>query len=206
LRDTTRPGCLGALLALLRIKPRSTSTHVYRLRDDFLSPAESSFLRTLLAICGDGVLVCPKVNLADLVYAPRQEGQFAAWNRINRKHLDFVLCDMDSLRPRLAIELDDKSHSRQDRRERDDFVDGVLESCGLPLLRVPARRAYNPAELREAIARAWSGMPISAAQVERSHAERRCERCGGLMELRSSSRGQFWGCTNYPRCRHTLPA
>jgi len=141
LRDTTRPGCLGALLALLRIKPRSTSTHVYRLRDDFLSPAESSFLRTLLAICGDGVLVCPKVNLADLVYAPRQEGQFAAWNRINRKHLDFVLCDMDSLRPRLAIELDDKSHSRQDRRERDDFVDGVLESCGLPLLRVPARRA-----------------------------------------------------------------
>ncbi len=30
-----------------------------------------------------------------------------------------------------------------------------------------------------------------------------CPRCGGLMKLRRGSRGEFWGCVNYPSCRGT---
>lgn len=30
-----------------------------------------------------------------------------------------------------------------------------------------------------------------------------CPRCGKNLSLRNGSRGSFWGCTGYPKCRHT---
>jgi hypothetical protein len=51
------------------------------------------------------------------------------------------------MKPRCGVELDDSSHARPDRQERDVFVDEVFEVAGLPLLRVPAKSAYSPAAL-----------------------------------------------------------
>ena len=80
-------------------------------------------------------------------------------NYINAKHIDFVLCDPDTVRQLLAIELDDSSHQRSDRRSRDIFVDDALRAAGLPLLRVPARQSYNPAELQTRIQQSITGAP-----------------------------------------------
>ncbi|MEP9421348.1 topoisomerase DNA-binding C4 zinc finger domain-containing protein [Xanthomonas euvesicatoria] len=34
-----------------------------------------------------------------------------------------------------------------------------------------------------------------------------CEKCAkGTMQLRNSSRGPFYGCSNFPVCKHTAPA
>lgn len=34
----------------------------------------------------------------------------------------------------------------------------------------------------------------------------RCPRCGGKLVLRRGKYGQFYGCVNYPYCKHTHPA
>jgi len=197
--------------------------HTYALRDDFLSPAEASFFRVLRQAVPDHALIFPKVRLADLVYAPQQESRHAAWQRINRKHVDFVLCDAATLRPLAALELDDRSHRRPDRLERDAFVDRVFAAANLPLLHIPARRSYDPRALGELLARALTqpgtGDPAVAhpfagaadSAIVGSPGPRACERCGGGMQLRLARQGQrvgeqFWGCTNYPQCRHTAPA
>lgn len=31
----------------------------------------------------------------------------------------------------------------------------------------------------------------------------RCPECGGEMRLKSGRYGEFWGCSNYPKCRFT---
>ncbi len=62
-------------------------------------------------------------------------------------HVDFVLCDPDALTPLLVIELDDSSHERTARRDRDAF----LGAAGLPILHVAARHAYAPTEIRALI-------------------------------------------------------
>jgi len=121
---------------------RDTPPH-YALRDDFLTPAEANFYRVLCATIGERQLIFPKVRLADLIYAPRQEGQYAAWQRINRKHVDFVLCDPQTVRPVLAIELDDRSHQRPDRVQRDAFVDQIFAAVKLPLVHIPAQHSYT---------------------------------------------------------------
>ncbi len=87
------------------------------------------------------------MRLADLVAPlPGREWQ-AAWNRIAARHVDFALCEFDTLRPRLVIELDGRSHRRPDRVEHDAFVDRVFAEAALPILHVPFRRAYDPGEL-----------------------------------------------------------
>ena len=63
-----------------------------------------------------------------------------------------VFCRADTTEPLVAIELDDKSHLRAGRVERDVFLDACLAAAGLPLVRVPAARAYSVPELQAAIA------------------------------------------------------
>ncbi|MBN1460459.1 MAG: DUF2726 domain-containing protein [Armatimonadetes bacterium] len=153
--ETQPSGCLVALFKLFGAAPAkadSTEALPYRRKDYLLTKAERSFFGVLRQAVGDDYLLFAKVRLADLVWIPqgtksRQKHQ----NRVNPRHIDFVLCDHDAIRPLLAIELDDSSHARSDRRSRDAFVDAALAAAGLPLLRIPARAGYNVAELKSQI-------------------------------------------------------
>ncbi len=91
-----------------------------------------------------GLMICPKVRLADLVNVKSGYSK-STWqkkfNRICSKHVDFVLCDPD-LHVKLIVELDDRSHERQDRIERDSFVDAVLTGAGYKIAHI---RAFDDA-------------------------------------------------------------
>jgi very-short-patch-repair endonuclease len=76
--------------------------------------------------------------------------QKTAFNKIACKHVDFVLCDKE-LNILLAIELDDSSHNRQDRKERDEIVNAAFRSAGLPLMREPAKHFYDIDILRQRV-------------------------------------------------------
>lgn len=147
----TPQGCLVAILSLFGIKlghPSEASGELpYRQRDDFLSAAELSFFRVMMTALGGRAIICPKVNLADIFFVVRANENQRHRNRIDRKHVDFLLCDPTTMKPRCGVELDDSSHARRDRQERDDFVDQVFQVAGLPLVRVPAQAAYSPASV-----------------------------------------------------------
>ena len=199
----------------------------YRLRDDFLSAAELSFYQVLRTVVGDRTQICPKVGLGDLFFAEtgdRPKNRAFA-NRIDRKHVDFVLCDPKTMRPLVAVELDDRSHEREDRQQRDVFVEGVFAAAGLPLVRVPVRSAYPPWELEAKLAPYLTGVnpppppgpkpaPVAESSVATELLEPKadappCPKCGGTMLLRTAKSGanaggQFWGCANYPKCRSVV--
>lgn len=183
----------------------------YRQRDDFLSPAELSFYRTLTNALGGRVVTCCKVNLADIVFVSGSTEFQLHRNRIDRKHVDFLLCDPLTMRPCCAIELDDSSHTRRDRQERDDFVNRVFEAAGLPLVRVPARRTYVPNELI-ALLDPHLEKPVLIGSQKVSPAIAAaplCPKCGVVMVERIARKGanagtRFLGCPNYPKCREIL--
>src|SRR5262245_24280446 len=123
----------------------------YHLRDDFLTPAERSFYLVLRQAVDDWALICPKVSLGDLFFAKtgdRGENQ-AYTNRISRKHVDFLLCDPATIQPLLGLELDDRSHQRPDRQERDRLVERVFAAAKLPLVRLTVKGSYNTTELAQ---------------------------------------------------------
>lgn len=119
------------------------------------SPAEMDFFKALYVAIDRRAILLSKVRLGDLFSVPRDNESYF-WshiNRINKKHVDYVLCDRKTFQPILAIELDDySSHSRPDRQKRDALVDNIFASTTLPLLHVPVRREFSVAEIAQIIA------------------------------------------------------
>ncbi len=124
---------------------------VYAAAKSVLTPAERSFVGVLEPVLPEGVGLLIKIRLAD-VFETRPglapAARATAFNRISAKHVDFLLVRASDVAPLVGIELDDSSHAAERRKARDGFVDEVFRSCGVPLLRVPAKATYNPTELR----------------------------------------------------------
>jgi very-short-patch-repair endonuclease len=213
-----KPGCLATIMRMLGLKKSASVVGLkelpYCLRDDFLSPVETSFFQVLKSVVGAGLIICPQVSLSALFYVPRSESFQTYQNKIDRKRVDFLLCDPKTIKPVFAIELDDSSHARPDRQERDAFVEEVFESAQLPLVHIPARSAYNTQELtalfQAAMQRKPTGKPVNQPHVSVLELPPGCPKCGVPMVLRTAKRGdtpglQFYGCPNYPRCREVVP-
>src|SRR5690554_700362 len=125
-------GCLGFLFGM-KVSDKHEETLPYKLRDDFLSSAEFSFYKVLLMAIGDNYIICPKVSLADIFFVPNRRENMTYVNKIARKHVDYLLCDKETMRPVMAIELNDQSHNRSSRKARDMFVHEVFKAAKLPL-------------------------------------------------------------------------
>ena len=128
-----------------RTRP-SARTQQYVLRRTFFTTAEGNFYRALVRAVGDKCLVFAKVRLLDICNAFPADERWPKY-RIQAKHVDFLLCHPASLRPVLAIEVDDRSHELPDRAARDRFVNALFEEIGLPLLRIPSARWFDPADV-----------------------------------------------------------
>lgn len=212
-----KSGCLSVIFPFLKRSQREVASKdlPYRLRDDFLSPAEFSFYKVLSSLVGTRLTIQSKVGLADVFFVARPNENVSHFNRISQKHLDFLVCDSVTMKPVFGIELDDASHRQNDRQERDDFVEKVCRVVGLPLLRFPVQREYNPREIASQKAPFVSekGSPSVASQPQANKQVGSIPiypKCGIPMVLRTAAQGkhkgkQFYGCQNYPRCREMKP-
>ncbi|MCC7469823.1 MAG: DUF2726 domain-containing protein [Bacteroidetes bacterium] len=124
----------------------------YNRRNFFLTRAEHECYDALVEAVGAEYRIFAQVHLPTLVdHTVRGQDWRAALAHINRKSVDFVLCDKAYLSPKLAIELDDKSHERPDRQERDREVERILHEAGVPLLRIENHGNFNPRALSQRI-------------------------------------------------------
>jgi len=123
--------------------PGDTPALPYRAAPSLLTPTEAAFHAVLRQAVGPQAVIQCKVRLADILHT--QRGDMAAFRRVSQKHVDFVLCQPESLKSLLAVELDDRSHDRPDRQDRDRFVDQAYKQAGLAVLHVPVRHEYDPA-------------------------------------------------------------
>ncbi len=132
------------LFILLRVF-RPKDKYPYE-RRDLLTSNELEFYQILYPIvCQHGWQLLMKMRLADIMAVRKgTEDYMAYFNKIKAKHTDFVFCDPDTLEILAGLELDDPSHNRPDRIERDVFVDNAYAAAGIPLIHV-----WNPIEPEE---------------------------------------------------------
>jgi hypothetical protein len=154
-------GLLAVFVALARLlfgPPRAQNSKnvavAYEAVPALLTPAERSFFGVLQQALVSEYQIFAKVRLADIVRPvrnPSRSGWQWAFNRITGKHVDFVLCDSARLNVIGVIELDDRTHGGFERGLRDGLVNSALADAGIPLLRVPARQSYSPAQIRRQV-------------------------------------------------------
>jgi|SRR6266508_197179 len=126
-------------------------TSAYRPRRSFFSRTERVlFIALELAMSGRCVVLA-KVRLLDLCEGLDGRYDFTALNRVQAKHVDFLLLDRTTMQPWRAVELDDRSHLRPERMTRDVIVNAFFRKIGLPLVRFRPQVSYEPSSLRRAL-------------------------------------------------------
>jgi hypothetical protein len=124
----------------------------YEKRSSLLTQSELAFYRALNEAVDGQWSIHAMVRLADLIQVRPATPKFQSWqNRIHAKHVDFLLCDRGTLEAKLALELDDDTHQRPDRKLRDEFVNQALSDAGVPLLRIDVGGSYDAHLLRKSI-------------------------------------------------------
>jgi hypothetical protein len=124
-------------------------------REPLFTPAERSFLGVLDQALDGRYRVFGKVRLGDIVRPAKglsKSKHTTANNKVRQKHVDFVICSASDLAMVGVVELDDKSHERDDRSSRDQFVDRALADAKIPVIHFSAKKGYALAEIKAKLA------------------------------------------------------
>ncbi|STM69727.1 w0003 [Escherichia coli] len=106
-----------------------------------LTEREVSFMKGLFRIVDmKRWYLCPQVRVADIVPAEREYPAtitpvVAVIRMVSQWHVDVVIVERRSFSIVAAVELDDASHLRPERRRWDILLEEVLRQAGIPLLR-----------------------------------------------------------------------
>jgi predicted RNA-binding Zn-ribbon protein involved in translation (DUF1610 family) len=182
----------------------------YRLREQFMSTPELAMFRVLRNMVQDHYVVCPKVALNDIFTIVRPNENVHFFNKIFRKHVDFLLCEPDTLKPAFGIELV-KPIARNETRESDKFMEDLFLSAGLPLVHVPSNDHYDENDLAElfkfSIVKVRSTGSLRAST--KTDSVPMCPVCGRMMVLRVHRNGsdkgkKYYGCMDSPKCNGVI--
>lgn len=109
------------------------------IKQKLFTPTEYKFYWKLKEVADRyNATILAKIRLADIikVSGTKDRSEFKKYfNKIQSKHIDFVICNSD-LYVKFLIELDDKSHDSPKRKERDSFVDKATDAAGLKLIHI----------------------------------------------------------------------
>lgn len=143
---------ITAVLVIVALAALRDGPLPYERRGGLLSPPQIALLRALQAAAREDWLVFSMVRLADVLKVRPRTHKFQTWHsRLQGKHLDFLLCDVETMDVKLAIELDDGAPKSAERQRRDRFISVALAAAGMPLLRIAAQEKYETAALRKDI-------------------------------------------------------
>ena len=187
--------------------PETKSSRLpYRLRERFMSMPEMALYHTLQEMVGKRYVICPKVAVNDLFYIVRPNENVHFFNKIFRKHVDFLLCDPKSFQPIMGIELV-KPVAKSETREADQFMEDLFLSAGLPLVHIPSSERYQQRDVAElfqlAIMKVRETAPLRASAEPDSVPM--CPICSRMMVLRIHRDGpqagkRYYGCMDSPKC------
>ncbi|MBI3167342.1 MAG: DUF2726 domain-containing protein [Chloroflexi bacterium] len=176
----------------------------YRLREPFLSKTEAALFRLLNDLMGSRYVVCPKVALTDLFMIVRPNENVHFFNKIFRKHVDFLLCDPKTFAPSFGVEIV-KSISKDGMREADKFVAELFTDAGIPLVHIPSNDKYEPTDLIALFQLAVVKVGKNPSADSLIDSVPSCPVCGKMMVLRIHRGGpnvgkKYYGCIDSPTC------
>lgn len=116
-----------------------------------LTRNEEKLYHSLLSALRSDYQVMAKVRLWDILWLTNEPpDRKQHLSRLSCRHVDFLICEPLTLKPLLAIELDDYSHRSPYAQESDRYKDELFAAARLPLLRLPHSN-FPPRQLRNKV-------------------------------------------------------
>lgn len=106
----------------------------YRDKFEFLNGAEQKLYWTLRE-AAPALLVFSQVSMSQVFHIDeRTKDRRQKLNEIGKKSIDFLLCRPDDMSIAVAIELNGRTHEKEDRRQSDETKQRTLQEAGIPLI------------------------------------------------------------------------
>ena len=126
-----------------------------------MTSRENECFKILNEIFSSKWFVVPQVHLSALLdYRVKGQNWNAAFRHINDKSVDFVLIGKESYKVICAIELDDSTHSKPDRMERDAEIERMFKEARIPLARINKFESMTKPEIAKVVTDTISGSSI----------------------------------------------
>lgn len=133
---------------------KSRLAYKYQGKTHIMTKREENFFLLLCDIFRDKCYIIPQVHLSALL-EHRIKGQSwkGAFSHINGKSVDYVLLRSRDLSVLCAVELDDSTHDKVERMERDREVGWMLGLADIPLVRLRTPENMSKQEIVDAFAK-----------------------------------------------------
>lgn len=132
----------------------SGNPYPFTQKKSLFTQVETAFLNLLEKAIGSDYKIVSRVRLVDILdFQPGTDDKSrrSALAKAQNKQLDYVLLDKESLKIVAAIDLVNNASKNGHKAKKDWFVNGALESAGVPLIRIKVKTGYKPQEVRQAI-------------------------------------------------------
>jgi hypothetical protein len=184
----------------------------YTARRQLFSPTEQLLLTALeQALSQQPYKILGKVRLAEIlniIPGLKPQEQRLAAERINQKHLDFVICHAHTSAILGVVLLDKPDQEKLDMQMHKKFIDAVLAAAQIPILHIPTKKGYPVEVLRQLLNRALCMRLPKPTPLPTTKAL--CPTCGAGLKKVKINKGQYmgrqvWVCTHYPQCKTVFP-
>jgi hypothetical protein len=131
---------------IFKIKDKRKSEAYYSIKPRFVSPCEMEYLTLIKSMLKPEYIIIPQVPLSQIVekHAPTNYK-----NELFRV-VDFCIFDADYY-PLLCIEINDTTHLKKDRAQRDSKVSQILQSARLPLVSFWTYEGINQDKIKKCL-------------------------------------------------------
>ena len=120
---------------------------LYNKKDYLLTQQELKFYKLIKMITDKNNLnIFSQVALYEIVTSKNIKD----FNKIKSKTIDFVITDTNC-KIKFCIELDDPTHIKENRQQRDKFIEDLFNQLNIKLIRIPVQNYYNLKQLEEKI-------------------------------------------------------
>ena len=164
---------IAAALLLWRVEQWSQKPfdYPYVARTHIYTKSERFFLGYLIRAMGEDYLIMGKVRVADILAVDSElnlSKKRAAFEKITKDHVDYLLCDRQTMGVVCVVELYDPSFDPKHQIIRGNFLDKAFRSAGIPLIRFTKKDEYRIWDVKRSIEKVLHDKQKSQSMIQRS--------------------------------------
>ncbi len=130
-------------------------SYVYEAKETLISKNEQIYYGVIKCSVPLGYLVFPQINLATFI----ERTDDAVFHNELFRNVDFLITDAE-YKPKIVIEINDRTHLDSERRKRDEKVKNICEEAGIPILKLWTTYEVNPKYIQNKISETLDKLPI----------------------------------------------
>ena len=134
---------------------KDSSDFLYETKMRLISKSEVEFYQAIKQNIPDGYSVFPQINLASFI----NRTDDARFHNELFRNVDFLITDSE-YRPKIIVEINDRTHLTTERKERDEKVQNICEEAGIPIIKLWTTYGVNNQYIGNKINETLASLPI----------------------------------------------